>query len=156
MYLKALKEEFGRILDNVEYIVLRMWFYNFKKQHDCLLDRLYYVFRPPQHDIIKFFVKTGRDWDLEPAEEQWLWELLTMGISPAWQIGGGPVKRCWSTVRWFGFLSYSRRGEFGWRIKKIKKEWDKCPYCGANLDGWVRVSAEELEELLLDRPPPLR
>jgi hypothetical protein len=141
MYLKALKEEFGRILDDVDRINLRVWFYNFKKQRGQLLDRLYYIFRPAQHDVVKFFVETGRDWDVEPSEEAWLWELLTFRIT---------------RTRWFGFLSCSKRGAFKWRIKKLEKEWGKCPYCGAPLTDWVRVSAEELEDLLLDRPPPLR
>jgi len=141
IYLEELKKEFGNILEGVNRINLFLRFYSFNKNYAELEHAVYYAFRQPQHDVVKFFVETGRDWELEPSEEAWLWELLTLKIT---------------RTRWFGFLSCGRRGAFKWRIKKLEREWDKCPYCGAVLDNWRRVSCEELEDLLVDRPPPLK
>jgi hypothetical protein len=142
IYLEELRKEFGRLMDGVKRINLRVVrFYNFKKDYADLEHSVYYAFRMPQHDVLKYFLDTGRETDLEPSEDHWLYELLTLKIT---------------RTRWFGFLSCSKRGAFGWRLKKLEKEWSRCPYCGAVLDGWRRVSGEELEDLLLDRPPPLK
>jgi hypothetical protein len=140
IYLEELKREFGGLLDGVGRINLFIRFYSFSRDYAELEHAIYYAFRLPQHDVVKYFVETGRSADLEVGEDHWLWELLTLKIT---------------RTRWFGFLSCSRRGEFGWRMKKLEKEWGKCPYCGAPLENWRRVSVEELEDLLLDRPPPL-